>query len=623
MLSQDTLGHVADKIGKRFSGVETLVLTTVAKRIREIGEVLPSDATALARLTNIGSDISTITLYFQQQTGLAASEIQQIYQAAAIANLEFARKFYAAQGRRYIPYANNAPLQRIVEAQTQLTANTLENLSNTTVMNGGQGKNYMPIDMAYRRMVDLAVSAVQAGVSDYNAAMHDSVARMARAGVKTVEYASGVHRRLDSAVRMNIIDGVRAVNQDVARQIGAEFGADGVELSAHMTCAPDHLPMQGRQFAQVEFDALQTQRPSRDYQGHSYDAIRRPIGMWNCRHFAYPIVLGVSEPIHTDGELERIREDNEKTIDIAGKQMTAYEASQLMRKIETQIRKAKNEAVTFGASGDKFSEAMARDRVRVLTAKYQAVAQAANQRMKYARIRVPGYKTSTPPLQTELSSNGYRGIIERDGNREYARILNARGEEKYNYLHTDVIQNLDSSEAIRKHFEYVDKFGDKCSPITQEFGEFKIDIQKEIAEGLEWARTTYKLDQLPAKITRETGRGRTTGAYNPVENKIYFRPRISINDAFATAVHEMTHYTARRKFVNPDGICNQALRNLRIRGKSKAERLQREVAGLTNSTHDWDTPDELVAYSLEREATNRQTTLSTEIAKLFMEAILK
>ena len=90
--------------------------------------------------------------------------------------------------------------------------------------------------------------------------------------------------------------------------------------------------------------------------------------------------------------MERIREDNEKTIYISGKQMTAYEASQLMRKIETQIRKAKNEAVTFGASGDKFSEAMARDRVRVLTAKYQAVAQAANQRMKYARIRVPGYR---------------------------------------------------------------------------------------------------------------------------------------------------------------------------------------------------------------------------------------
>nr|DAU25983.1 MAG TPA: minor capsid protein [Caudoviricetes sp.] len=623
MLSQDTLGHVADKIAKRFSGVETLVLTTVAKRIREIGEVLPSDATALARLTNIGSDISTITLYFQQQTGLAANEIQQIYQATAIANLEFARKFYAAQGRRYIPYANNAPLQRIVEAQTQLTANALENLSNTTVMNGGQGKNYMPIDRAYRRMVDLAVSAVQAGVGDYNAAVHDSIARMARAGVKTVEYASGVHRRLDSAARMNIIDGVRAVNQDVARQIGAEFGADGVELSAHMTCAPDHLPMQGRQFAQEEFNALQTQQSSRDYQGHRYDAIRRPIGMWNCRHFAYPIVLGVSEPIHTDGELERIREDNEKTINIAGKQMTAYEASQLMRKIETQIRKAKNEAVTFGASGDAFSESMARDRVRVLTAKYQAVAQAANQRMKYARIRVPGYKTSAPPLQSELNSDGYRGIIERDGNREYMRILDAHGQEKYRYLHTDAIQNLDSSEAIRKHFEYADKFGDKYSPITQEFGEFKIDIQKEIAEGLEWARTTYKLDRLPAKITRETGRGRTTGAYNPVENKIYFRPRISLNDAFATAVHEMTHYTARRKFVDPDGICNQALRNLKIRGKTKAERLQREVAGLTNSTRDWDTPDELVAYSLEREATNRQTTLSTEIAKLFMEAILK
>ena len=37
MISQDTLAHVADKIAKRLGGVETMVLTTVAKRIREIG----------------------------------------------------------------------------------------------------------------------------------------------------------------------------------------------------------------------------------------------------------------------------------------------------------------------------------------------------------------------------------------------------------------------------------------------------------------------------------------------------------------------------------------------------------------------------------------------------------
>lgn len=619
MLSQDTLGHVADKIAKRFSGVETLVLTTVAKRIREIGEVLPSDATALARLTDIGADISTITLYFKQQTGLAANEIQQIYQAAAIANMEFARKFYAAQGRQYIPYANNAPLQRIVEAQTQLTANTMENLSNTTVMNGGQGKNYMPIDRAYRRMVDLAVSAVQAGVGDYNSAVHDSVARMARAGVKTVEYASGVHRRLDSAVRMNIIDGVRAVNQDVARQIGVEFGADGVELSAHMTCAPDHLPMQGRQFAQVEFDALQTQRPSRDYQGHSYDAIRRPIGMWNCRHFAYPIVLGVSEPIHTDGELERIREDNEKTIDIAGKPMTAYEASQLMRKIETQIRKAKNEAVTFGASGDKFSEATARDRVRVLTAKYQAVAKAANQRMKYARIRVPGYKTSAPPLQSELNSDGYRGIIERDGNREYMRILDAHGQEKYRYLHTDAIQNLDSSEAIRKYFEYTDEYGDKYSPITPEFGEYKLDLQKEIAEGVEWARKTYELKMLPNKITRALPGMRSFGVYNEARRDIRLQRGLRAELAFKTAVHEMTHFADHVHGHVAKTICENARKNLGMRKNGK-DYIGSAYAIAAEYSSD---PSELLAYSMERYAANTSNSLANEIAKLFIEEMKK
>ena len=38
---------------------------------------------------------------------------------------------------------------------------------------------------------------------------------------------------------------------------GQKFGADGVELSAHAICAPDHLAVQGRQFSNEEFDKMQ------------------------------------------------------------------------------------------------------------------------------------------------------------------------------------------------------------------------------------------------------------------------------------------------------------------------------------------------------------------------------
>lgn len=72
-----------------------------------------------------------------------------------------------------------------------------------------------------------------------------------------VQYPSGLTRRLDSAIRMNVLDGIRAVSQDIMRQVGKEFRADGIEISAHALCAEDHLPYQGTQMSEKEFERLQ------------------------------------------------------------------------------------------------------------------------------------------------------------------------------------------------------------------------------------------------------------------------------------------------------------------------------------------------------------------------------
>lgn len=392
-LADNTIANVADRLAKRMSDVETRTLTMIASRIRAIGEIMPSDASRLARMRDVGGDVNRITAFLQQATNLNAAELDSLFAAAATDNLLFARKFYDVRNIPFIPYAENRPLQRVVEAQTRITAGELSNISQTTVMAGGgidRREQFHPISQAYHEIVDRAITAVSSGVTDYNAAIRDALSAMARSGIRTIEYQSGLKRRADSAVRMNILDGVRAVNQSVDQQIGAEIGADGIELSAHMTCAPDHLPMQGRQFANAEFARLQTGQACRDYQGHTYAGLKRPIGMWNCRHFARSIILGVSKPVYTDQQLQQLREDNEKKITIGGREYTAYEASQLMRKIETQIRAAKNEAVVFEITGDKAAAAGAHTKVLQLTATYEAVAKAANQRMKYARIRVPG-----------------------------------------------------------------------------------------------------------------------------------------------------------------------------------------------------------------------------------------
>ena len=103
------------------------------------------------------------------------------------------------------------------------------------------------------------------------------------------------------AAALQNVDGVRAVNNDTLRQLGREFGADGVQISLHALCAEDHLPYQGRRFTNKQFERLQNRLP-------------RPFGMWNCKHTIFPVVLGVSEPAHTPEELAALTYRSKKEI---------------------------------------------------------------------------------------------------------------------------------------------------------------------------------------------------------------------------------------------------------------------------------------------------------------------
>ena len=136
---------------------------------------------------------------------------------------------------------DNLPLQRILRAQARETAGRMTNLSNSTALSG-----------KYRNAVDVAVNAVQSGVEDYGSAIRrvireagQSGLRVRENGTRVVDYESGRSVRIDTAARMSVLDGVRHLNQSVMEEVGRQFGADGVEIDAHMLCAEDHVPYQG------------------------------------------------------------------------------------------------------------------------------------------------------------------------------------------------------------------------------------------------------------------------------------------------------------------------------------------------------------------------------------------
>ena len=226
----------------------------------------------------------------------------------------------------------------------------------------------------------------------YNEAARDIIRDLGYNGLQ-VQYESGYHRRLDTAVRQNIIDGVNQINQNASLEMGRALGYDAVELSAHANSAPDHEPVQGRVFLLAEFEKMQNGEPFQDVDGVHYEGFRRAIGEWNCMHIAMSFDTKTSIRRYTNEQLQQWKDDNAKGCDVGGKHYTLYQARQLMRQLETKVRREKDAAVAAKLNGNDMDERRARQRViNALSTQYYAVAQAAGLTPRGQRLSVEGFR---------------------------------------------------------------------------------------------------------------------------------------------------------------------------------------------------------------------------------------
>lgn len=587
MLSERQLENILDVFRKRMQGAVEQYLVKMGEHIRDIGTLTASDINRLAELKRVNYNMEQVKREIAKAAQASIKDIDAVFEAVAESDARFAADVFAADHTPSIK--GNPALERILKAQARITKQALANLSQTTLLSTG-----------YKNAVDLAVQTVQAGMTDYNSAIRKAMKAAAAEGLR-VKYPSGYTRRLDSAVRMNILDGVRAINQDVLYQLGKEFDADGVEISAHALCAEDHVPYQGKQMSIKEFNRLQNV------------VLDRPFGMWNCRHTWHYILLGISEPRYTPQELADYRRNSRERITIDGVTKSRYEWSQEQRRIETAIRYQKDISVAAKASGDIVARRESAYMIRELDKRYSDISSAAGLIEKHERMSVSAFNKVKPA--DELKNVPKYGIINTDSGKTYMRIYDASGKEKYRYLQTDVIQKLDSSDAIVQHFTYVDKYGDIHSPITSEFAYFKLEVQKEIAEGIEWARETYNLDGLPLKITKGSVGKKAFGEYDEDTRAITFKNLLKEEESFVTAVHEMTHYADHMQGHIAESICETARKNLKL-GKN-TKKYGNYAYAIAGKQHD--DPHELLAHSLERYATKTSNPLANEIAKLFIE----
>lgn len=372
MLTPGQIAALRDKAGHITDPINEYLIEEIARRISEAGQLTSTAAYQVWRAQNLGRSQREIKEKLKKLLKKSKQEIDELLTQSAEVGYRFDLDRLPTD--KSIPFEENRVMQQIVSAASKLALDDFTNITQTLGMVDPFG-NALPLQDAYRAATDFAFKQVVTGAADYNTAIRQATKNLADKGIQVIDYESGVHTSLEAAVRRNVMGGLGLMQEKINEETYKEFGCDGWEISAHANSAPDHEPIQGRQYSDAAFKGLN-------------NSLVRRIGTLNCGHAAFPIILGVNDPQYTDAELEEFRKDNEKGVTIAGRHYTGYEATQMQRKIERTIRKQKKRVLVDEATGDEEKLAVDRTKLQILRQEYKRFSNAAGLRTESERTFV-------------------------------------------------------------------------------------------------------------------------------------------------------------------------------------------------------------------------------------------
>lgn len=361
------LDGLIEQLRGRAEAVNSFWLKTIGKRIRELKHLDPSDAAGIAAIRNDTELIADIVDMWRAAGQDTMEDAKNVLRAAARLSMEAS------------PVAQDLAMEEWINGIAEATAGQLSNMANTSVVGVWTPSGFKTPREAYIAAIDQTAAQMAAGKMGLNAAVRSVLKQFADSGLSVVQYESGTTRSLGAAVEMNLREATSMVYQGVQRRIGQEYGADGVEISAHWDCAPDHLDIQGKQYSTKAFEKLQ-------------NTLARPIGTMNCRHTTYAIILGISPATYSDAELQAMKEASLKKKEFDGKEMTTYEATQVQRRLEREIRKQKSRTIIAKEAGDDEMRREAQMKINQLTGKYKDLSDAFGLKTKAERMAVRGYR---------------------------------------------------------------------------------------------------------------------------------------------------------------------------------------------------------------------------------------
>lgn len=346
-----------DKVDMAAVAAEAGVLAVIAQRL---GRITP-DSTQNDAADWAHYDERDTAEAMAKGRAMVDSAVSDVFSELGKGNDEWAEQFYSATGKA----RSNSADAALIDGRKAAKKRVGELCRTSVVGIVDDAGQYAPLFEGYRAVVSRSVAAMALGKAPYEQEVARAVRALSRHGVM-VRYASGAVRELFAAVDTNVMDGYRVTMAAQRIEHGKAFGADGVEVSAHDNCAPDHLPFQGRRFSNEQWA-----------HGAPSTLSRRLVTGANCHHTVSPVIIGIGESAWKDrlGEMNRRSEEAVTFKGAGGKDltMTRYEATQYQRRIEREIRRSKMEANLMDKAGLPRDAAYADARAKSLTAYYRSM----------------------------------------------------------------------------------------------------------------------------------------------------------------------------------------------------------------------------------------------------------
>lgn len=381
----EILDALPEELSDLYRNLEDTLLIEICSRLKakdQFNEVTVQDIRALR---SHGIPIKDIEKAIRKATGISEQKLKELLDDVVERNQKY--------------YTDIIDLAHLTQPETLLSIEdtwaiyeqTRQEMRNITRSMGflvDGGRTMLPPAKAYQWALDNAEMQVQSGAISYNQAIRSAVRQLAQSGLKIVDYEGGHRDQIDVAARRAVMTGVSQLCAKYTEQSAEYLNTPYFEVSAHAGARDkpgkspwsSHKAWQGRVYSVRAGDIYPN-----IYDVCGLGAVDGLEGA-NCRHRRYPWVEGIMERTYTDEQLAHIDDGLGCTYD--GKSYTAYEATQMQRRLERQIRATKLLKIGNKASGLDDEARSANIKLRRLNKKYREFSAAAGLTPQWERTKV-------------------------------------------------------------------------------------------------------------------------------------------------------------------------------------------------------------------------------------------